>query len=121
MAPEGIEMILGVKRDPLFGPVVLCGFGGILVEVLKDVAVGIPPLSLQQASDMLKRLRGFAVLEGARGRPPADMDALCDAIAALSRLAVVFRDQLVGLDVNPLIVLPKGQGVTAVDALVEMK
>ena len=69
MAGEGIEMILGIKRDPMFGPVVLCGFGGILVEVLKDVAVGIPPLSRQQARDMLTRLRGFQILSGVRGKP----------------------------------------------------
>ena len=85
---DGVEMILGIKRDPLFGPVVLCGFGGILVELLKDVAIGIPPLTHDQARDTLKRLRGFAILEGVRGKPPADVDALCDAIVGVSRLAV---------------------------------
>jgi acetate---CoA ligase (ADP-forming) len=120
MASDGVEMILGVKRDPLFGPVVLCGFGGILVELLKDVAVGIPPLSREQARDMLARLRGFPILGGVRGKPAADIDALCDAIVSLSRLAVALDNQLAGLDVNPLIVLPKGQGVVAVDALVEI-
>ena len=85
MAGEGVEMILGIKRDPLFGPVVLCGFGGILVEVLKDIAVGIPPLSRDQAHDMLKRLRGFAILGGVRGKPPADVDALCNAIVGVAR------------------------------------
>lgn len=121
MAGEGIEMILGIKRDPLFGPVVLCGFGGILVELLKDIAIGIPPLSHGQALDMIKRLRGFPILGGLRDRPPADMDALCEAIVGLSQLAVACRDQLTGLDINPLIVLPKGQGVVAVDALVEIQ
>jgi acetate---CoA ligase (ADP-forming) len=121
MASEGVEMILGIKRDPLFGPVVLCGFGGILVELLKDVSIGIPPVSRQQAYDMLKRLRGFAILAGARGKPAADTDALCDAIADLSRLAWSFGDQLAGLDINPLIVLPKGEGIVAVDALVEIQ
>jgi acyl-CoA synthetase (NDP forming) len=121
MANEGVEMILGIKRDPLFGPVVLCGFGGILVEVLKDVSIGIPPLSRKQAHDMLKRLRGFAILAGARGQPAADIDALCDAIAGVSRLAWSFGDQLGGLDINPLIVLPNGQGVIAVDVLVEIR
>ncbi|MGH7875781.1 MAG: acetate--CoA ligase family protein, partial [Candidatus Binatia bacterium] len=87
MAGEGVEMILGIKRDPSFGPVVLCGFGGILVEVLKDIAVGIPPLSRNQAHDMLKRLRGFAILGGVRGKPPADVDALCNAIVGVARLA----------------------------------
>jgi acetate---CoA ligase (ADP-forming) len=121
MAGEGIEMILGVKRDPMFGPVVLCGFGGILVELLKDVTIGIPPLSQVQALDMVKHLRGFSILAGARGKPPADVDALCEAIVGLSELAVAYRDQLTGLDINPLIVLPKGQGVVAVDALVEIQ
>ena len=121
MASEGIEMILGIKRDPLFGPVVICGFGGILVEMLKDAAIGIPPLSQEQARDMLNRLRGFAILGGVRGKPPADVDALCSAVAALSRLAVSLGDQLEGLDINPLIVLPKNEGVVAVDALVQIR
>jgi acetyltransferase len=121
MAKEGIEMILGIKRDPMFGPVVLCGFGGILVELLKDVAIGIPPLSHKQAQDMIERLRGFPILGGVRGKPPADVEALCHAIGALSRLATSLGDQLGGLDINPLIVLPKGNGVVAVDALVEIK
>jgi acetate---CoA ligase (ADP-forming) len=121
MASEGVEMILGIKRDPLFGPVVICGFGGILVELLKDVSIGMPPLSPKQAHDMLKRLRGFPILAGVRGKPAADIDALCDAIAGVSTLAWSFRDQLAGLDINPLIVLPKGKGVVAVDALVEIQ
>jgi acetyltransferase len=118
MAGEGIEMILGIKRDALFGPVVLCGFGGILVEVLKDVAIGIPPLSKQQTLDMVSRLRGFDILGGVRGKPPADVDGLCDAIVDLSRLAVSVGDQLTGLDINPLIVQSKG--VVAVDALIQI-
>lgn len=121
MASDGVEMILGVKRDPLFGPVVLCGFGGILVEVLKDVAVGIPPLSRAEAGQMVQRLRGFAILGGVRGKPPSDIDALCGAIANLSRMASGLGDQLTGLDINPLIVLPKGNGVVAVDALIQMR
>ena len=121
MASEGIEMILGIKRDPLFGPVVLCGFGGILVEVLKDVSVGIPPLSKDQANDLIQRLRGFSILGGVRGKPAADIGALGDAIVNVSRLAVSLGDQLQGLDINPLIVLSKGQGVVAVDAVVEIQ
>jgi succinyl-CoA synthetase beta subunit len=119
MAGDGVEMILGIKRDALFGPVVLCGFGGILVEVLKDVAIGIPPLSKEQARDMIARLRGFAILGGVRGQPPADLDALCEAIVGLSRLAVGLGDQLAGLDINPLIVQSKG--VVAVDALIQIE
>ena len=120
MAGDGIEMILGIKRDPLFGPVVLCGLGGVLVEVLKDIAVGIPPLSRLQARDMLSRLRGFEILGGVRGKPAGDVEALCGAIVAISNLAVSLGDQLNGVDINPLIVLPKGQGVVAVDAVVEI-
>jgi acyl-CoA synthetase (NDP forming) len=121
MAKEGVEMILGIKRDPMFGAVVLCGFGGILVELLKDIAIGIPPLSHKQARDMVERLRGFPILAGVRGKPPADLEALCGAIGALSRLAASLGDQLAGLDINPLIVMPKGEGVVAVDALVEIR
>jgi len=121
MAGEGVEMILGVNRDPLFGPVVLGGFGGILVELLKDVVVGIPPLSFDQAQDMIARLRGFPILTGVRGKPPADVDALCRTVVGVSNLAVSLGDQLAGLDINPLIVLPKGQGVIAVDAVVEIQ
>jgi acyl-CoA synthetase (NDP forming) len=120
MAGNGVEMILGIKRDPLFGPVVLCGLGGILVEVLKDIAVGIPPLSKAQANDMLARLRGFQILGGVRGKPPADIDAFCDAIVGIANLAASLGDQLTGVDINPLIVLPKGHGVVAVDAVVEI-
>jgi len=120
MASEGVEMILGIKRDPLFGPVVLCGLGGIFVEVLKDIAVGIPPLSNQQAHDMLARLRAFQILGGVRGKPASDIGALCNAIVGISNLAVSHSDQLNGVDINPLIVLPKGQGVVAVDAVVEI-
>jgi len=121
MAGEGVEIILGIKRDPLFGPVVLCGLGGILVEVLKDITVGIPPLSKQQAHDMLTRLRGFQILGGVRGKPAGDIDALCEAIVGISNLAVSLGEQLLGVDINPLIVLPQGQGVVAVDAVVELQ
>ena len=121
MAGEGVEMILGVNRDPLFGPVVLCGFGGILVELLKDVVVGIPPLSFEQAHGMIARLRGFPILTGVRGKAPADLDSLCQTIVSVSHLALSLGDQLAGLDINPLIVLAKGQGVVAVDAVVEIR
>ena len=119
MAGAGIEMILGIKRDPMFGPVVLCGFGGVLVEVLKDVALGIPPLSKEQAQSMISRLRGAAILGGVRGQPPADVDALCEAIVRLSHLAVSLGNRLEGLDINPLIV--QTGGAVAVDALIEIK
>ena len=120
MAPEGVEMILGIKRDPLFGPVVVCGFGGVLVELLKDIAIGIPPISRQQAHSLLQGLRGWPLLTGLRGKPPADVDALCDAIVKVSNLAVNLGEQLLALDINPLVVHANSRGVVAVDALVEI-
>jgi acyl-CoA synthetase (NDP forming) len=120
MAPEGIEMILGIKRDPLFGPVIVCGFGGILVELLKDVTIGIPPISHQQALNLLQALRGWPLLTGLRGKPPADLDRLCDAIVSVSNLAVSLGEQLLALDINPLLVHENNHGVVAVDALVQI-
>ena len=120
MIPEGIEMILGIKHDALFGPVVVCGFGGVLVELLKDVAIGIPPISRQQAHSLLTGLRGWPLLTGLRGKPPADVDALCDAIVRVSQLAVSLGDQLLALDINPLVVHAATHGVAAVDALVQI-
>jgi acyl-CoA synthetase (NDP forming) len=120
MASEGIEIILGIKRDPLFGPVVVCGFGGALVELLKDVAIGIPPISRQQAHSLLQGLRGWPLLTGLRGKPPADVDALCDAIVRVSQLAVSLGDELSALDINPLVVHATNHGVVAVDALVQI-
>jgi acyl-CoA synthetase (NDP forming) len=121
MASQGTEMIIGIKQDPLFGPVVICGFGGTFVELLKDVAIGIPPLSREQALALVQRLRGWPLLRGARGRPPADVEALCDAVVAVSQLAVSLGEQLVALDINPLIVQPDKKGVVAVDALVQIR
>jgi acetyltransferase len=119
MAGTGVEMILGIKRDPMFGPVVLCGLGGLFVEILKDVVIGIPPLSKAQAREMLARLRGARVLEGARGNPPADREALADAIVNLSHLALDLSDRLESLDINPVIV--QSNGVAAVDALIQIR
>jgi acetate---CoA ligase (ADP-forming) len=120
MAAEGIEMILGIKRDPLFGPVIVCGFGGIFVELLKDIAIGIPPVSHEDAHSLLQGLRGWPLLTGLRGNPPADVDALCDAIVAVSNLAVSLGDQLLALDINPLVVHASSHGAVAVDALVQI-
>jgi acetyltransferase len=121
MADEGLEMILGIKQDPLFGPVIVCGLGGIFVEVLQDVSIGIPPLSLEQARQLVTRLRGWPILAGARGRTPADIETLSGAIVGMSRLALAEGNKLVALDINPLIVYPQGKGVLAVDVLVHVQ
>ncbi len=115
---RGIELIAGVTIDPLFGPVVIVGLGGIFVEVLQDVAMRLPPFDHADARAMLAELRSAPILQGARGQPPADSRALADTLVRLGDFAVERRASLVAVDVNPLFVLPEGQGVRAADALV---
>ena len=117
---DAVEVILGVLRDPDFGPVVVFGSGGVLVELLEDSSLRLPPLSREEALEMIQETRGARLLHGFRGRPPADVDALADALVCLSQLAVDLGDLIVALDINPLMVLPAGQGVRAVDALMEI-
>ena len=122
MAPaDAVEVILGLLRDPDFGPVVVFGSGGIMVELLKDSALRLPPLSREEAVEMIHETRGAQLLQGFRGKPPADVDALADALVRLSQLAADLGDLIAALDINPLMVLPRGQGVRAVDALVEIR
>jgi len=115
MVPRGVEMMLGIVRDPVFGPLVAVGFGGIYVEVLRDITYRVPPVNAPTAHEMLAELRGYKILEGVRGMPPADIDALVDCIVRLSWLARDHGDAILELDVNPLTVLAKGAKV--VDAL----
>ena len=116
MAPPGVELALGVVRDPQFGPLVMAGAGGVLVEILEDRRFGLPPLDETRALNLLGGLRARRVLDGARGAPPADAIAVARALVALSRLALDLGDVLAALDVNPLIAGP--EGCVAVDALV---
>jgi acyl-CoA synthetase (NDP forming) len=121
MVSGGTELILGVNNDPLFGPAVMAGLGGVFAEVMKDVSFRLAPITRSEAESMLKELRGFALLDGARGRPKADVAAATDALLRLSALAIDLRESLAELDVNPLTVLPAGQGVRALDGLVKSK
>jgi acyl-CoA synthetase (NDP forming) len=120
MVRGGVEMIVGVTRDPVFGPAVVCGVGGVFVEVLRDVALRVPPFDRDEALAMIAELRGSALLRGARGRPAADVGALADTLVRVAQLADARRDRLRALDVNPLLVLEEGRGVIAVDWLIEM-
>ncbi|MET9884993.1 acetate--CoA ligase family protein [Streptomyces sp. NPDC006430] len=117
MIERGVEMVVGVTQDDLFGPTVTVGLGGVLVEVLHDAAVRVPPFGEEQARAMLTELRGHALLEGVRGAPPADVDALVEVVLRVQRMALELGDSLSELDVNPLMVLPRGQGAVALDAL----
>ncbi|MGC5566848.1 acetate--CoA ligase family protein [Streptomyces sp. FR-108] len=117
MVEPGVEMVVGVTHDDLFGPTVTVGLGGVLVEVLQDTAVRVPPFGEDQARSMLDELRGRALLDGVRGRPPADLDALVEVVLRVQRMAMELDTELSELDINPLMVLPRGQGAIALDAL----
>ena len=121
MLRDGVETILGVTNDPLFGPAIMFGLGGIFAEVLKDVSFRLAPVTPSVAREMVDEIAGYPVLAGARGRPRADVDALVDAIVRLSALAVDLKDHVGELDINPLFVFPQGKGVKAADALIKLK
>jgi acyl-CoA synthetase (NDP forming) len=116
MAAPGVELALGVVRDPQFGPLVMVAAGGVLVEVLGDRRFALPPVDARTARSMLDRLAVRPLLDGGRGAPPADLGAVADAVVALSALAVDLGDHLAAVDVNPLVAGP--HGCVAVDALV---
>ncbi|MEI5099342.1 acetate--CoA ligase family protein [Streptomyces sp. PmtG] len=117
MVQRGVEMVVGISQDDLFGPTVTVGLGGVLVEVLHDTSVRVPPFGEDQARTMLDELRGRPLLSGTRGAPPADLDALVEVILRVQRMSLELTDQLSELDINPLMVLPQGQGAVALDAL----
>jgi succinyl-CoA synthetase beta subunit len=119
MAPEAVaEAIVGVLMDPQFGPAVVFGMGGVLVEVLGDRCLGIPPLDPRAARSMIEQTRTARALQGFRGKPRGDVDALVDVLVRVGAFAVDWAEELEALDVNPLLILPEGQGVVAVDALI---
>ena len=111
----GVETVVGVAHDDLFGPVVMFGLGGVFVEVLRDITFRVPPFTRQEARRMVEEVQGYPLLRGARGRPRADVTALVDVIMKVQRLAVDLHADLAELDINPLAVLPKG--AVALDAL----
>jgi acyl-CoA synthetase (NDP forming) len=115
MIAGGVETVIGVKRDPVFGPVVMFGLGGVYVEVLKDVTLRLAPVDRAGAMAMIRGIKGFALLAGARGKSPVDLDALAEAIVVLSRFGAA-HPEVASAEINPFIALPAG-GV-AVDALI---
>lgn len=120
MVPEGRELILGMTTDPDFGPAIAVGLGGVFVETLRDVQIGVPPLSERDARAMLERLRGYPILEGsgARGAAPADLAAVLDILARFSHLCHDLRADIAEIDINPLVVFAQGKGAKVVDCLI---
>ncbi len=114
MVQGGREILLGMSRDPQFGPLVAFGLGGIYVEALKDVSFRIAPFGRQEAEEMIHEIRSYPLLEGVRGEPPADQEALVDALLRVSRLVTDFPE-IVELDINPLMVFEEGRGALAID------
>jgi acetyltransferase len=112
---QGTEIILGARTDPQYGPFLIVGLGGIFVEVLKDVALRLLPVSESEAWAMLKELKGYKVLEGARGQAPRDVDALVKAMVGLSDIFLNYRNLLSDLEFNPIMLRAEGQGLAAVD------
>jgi acetyltransferase len=117
MIGEGIEVLLGMTRDPHFGSLLVIGLGGILVEVLKDVAFARPPVSSYQAESLWRSLKGFPLLEGVRGKQAGDLQALVRATVDFSLMVKDLSEDFASIEINPLLVLPQGRGVKAVDAL----
>jgi acetate---CoA ligase (ADP-forming) len=121
MAASGREIILGVSVDPDFGPTIMFGLGGIMVEVLRDVTMRIVPVSRFDAEAMLEEIKGKKLLAPFRGMDEADKEAIVDTIMKLSRLAEDLGDTISEIDINPLVVFEKGKGAKAVDALITLK
>jgi len=121
MVSGGTELILGMHRDPL-GTAVLLGMGGITAELFKDTTMRLLPpkggLSREEALDLAQQLKTWPLLDGFRGRPKADVEALVSAIVAFSQMAVQMGDRLIEAEINPVFVLPEGQGVWAADGVV---
>lgn len=114
MTPEGLEVLVGMNRDPQFGPLVTFALGGIYVEILKDATFRVAPFARSEAKQMLEEIRARALLEGVRGRPPADSEAIVDALLRIGQLVTDFPE-IVELDINPLMVFDQGQGAIAID------
>jgi len=116
MIPAGLEVVVGCRRDPIFGPLVLVGFGGIFVELLRDTATALAPVSRKEALALFSQLKGAQLFDGFRGSEAIDRNALADIVVRVSELADDLRDAVQEIDINPLIC--SGQRIIAVDGLI---
>jgi len=114
MITGGREVIVGMNRDPQFGPLLMFGLGGIYVEVLKDVAFRVAPISRVEAQELMAEIRAYNLLRGTRGEKPSDLDAMAEALLRISQLVTDFPE-IVEMDINPLLVMESGRGVYGVD------
>jgi len=114
MVPPGLEVLIGMNRDPQFGPLVTFGLGGIYVETLRDVTFRVAPFSRQEAEEMLNEIRAHALLDGVRGQPPVDKETLIDTILRIGQLVTDFPE-IIELDINPFIIYEQGRGGVAID------
>ena len=118
MLPPGVEFIVGVNSDPQFGPMVLCGLGGVFVEVFQDAALYPAPLGREEALGMIRSLKGYKLLTGYRGGKEGDVEALAELVVQIAAYAAANKDTLAELDINPVFVYPKGEGAAIADALI---
>jgi acyl-CoA synthetase (NDP forming) len=119
MISGGVELMVGITQDPLFGPLIGFGLGGIHVEILKDVCFRVTPITDRDAAEMVRTIKGYRLLEGYRGHPPADIAAIEDVLLRVARL-VEEIPQISELDLNPVIALPPGHGCQIVDARIRV-
>lgn len=117
MVPAGKEVIIGVTRDPQFGPMVMFGLGGIFVEVLESFSLRHAPLKERDAWEMIREIRGYKILEGVRGEERSDLESIVQALTAVSKMAVDLGEIFSEIDINPLVVHPGKGGVKAIDCL----
>ena len=115
------ETLIGLKYDPMFGPAIAFGLGGIFVEVFKDVALRVAPIDREEAVSMLYDIRGKKILDGARGKAASDQEAIVDTIIKISKLSLELKDYISELDINPLFAYPEEKGAKAGDALIVLK
>lgn len=121
MIDGGVETIIGVSSDPVFGPIIMFGLGGVLVEVLEDVSFRAAPFGVAEAHRMIDEIKGRKVLDGVRGAPAADVGALAAALSQLSLFAAANADRIESIDANPFLVREKGCGAMALDAVIITK
>ncbi|MDI6755143.1 MAG: acetate--CoA ligase family protein [Thermodesulfobacteriota bacterium] len=118
MVNGGVEIIIGMSKDPTFGPTIMLGLGGIFVEILKDVSLRVLPVTQKDAEEMIREIKGYEVLKGARGKPKMDLKAITDILLKVSALSMDLGDSISEIDLNPVIILPEGRGAKVVDAMI---